>query len=81
MTMSGWKPTISLIHPSPLTPMLKFQGATIFFKIWPIAKKRDSLYSTMVANVHIKFGWHQMKTVGAGFWNFQPRVEKKFNES
>ncbi len=35
-------------------------------KTWPIAKKSDSLYSTIlvVANVFIKFGSHQMKTVG-----------------
>ncbi len=33
----------------PLTAILKFQSATFFFKTWPIAKKSDSLYSTMVA--------------------------------
>ncbi len=49
------------------------------FKTWPIAKKNDSLYSTMVANVLIKLGWHpgwhQMITVGGeAFWNFQPHM-------
>ncbi len=34
------------------------------FKTWPIAQKSDSLYSAMVANVLIKFVWHEMKTVG-----------------
>ncbi len=37
----------------PLTPMLKFQSATKFFKTWPIAKKSDSPYSTMVANMSL----------------------------
>ncbi len=42
------------------------------FKTWPNAKKSNSLYSTMIANVLIKFGWHQMKTVGGvAFWPFQ----------
>ncbi len=30
------------------------------------------MYSTMVANVLIKFGWYQTKIVGGeAFWNFQ----------
>ena len=44
------------------------------FKTWPIAKKSDSLYSTMVAKDLIKFGWHQVKTVGEAFWNVQPHM-------
>ncbi len=38
----------------PLTPILRFQSAT-FFLNWSIAKKSNTLYSTMVANAHIKF--------------------------
>ncbi len=56
----------------PLTPMLTFQSATIFFTKWPIVKKSNHLYSTMAASILIKFGWDLMKTVGvAAFWNFQ----------
>ncbi len=57
----------------PLTLMLKLQSA--IFLTWPIAKKSNCLYCTMVANVLIKFGWYQMKTVGrVAFWNFQPHM-------
>ncbi len=48
----------------PIDSHVKISKCHNIFKTWPIAKKNDSLYSTMVANVLIKFGWHQMKTVG-----------------
>ena len=52
--------------------MLKFHKCHKIFKTWTIAKKSDSLYSTMVANVFIKFVWHRMKIVGGpAFRNFQ----------
>ncbi len=54
--------------------MVKFK-VSIFLKTWPIAKKSNSLYSPIVANVLIKFGWHQMKSeAGVEFQNFQPHM-------
>ncbi len=50
----------------PLTPMLEFESVTKF-----LAKKRNSLYFTIVAYVRIKFQWKRMKTVGVAFWNQQ----------
>ncbi len=54
--------------------MLKFQSAVQIIKNWPIAKKSNSLYSVMVANVPIKFDWDQTKTAGQHFWNLQPNT-------
>ncbi len=54
----------------PIDSYLKISKCHKIFKTWPIAKKRDSLYSTMVANVLKRFGWHQMKNVGEAFRNF-----------
>ncbi len=39
------------------------------FKTWPIVKKSNSLYPTMVANDAVmKFGWHRMKIIGGWGW-------------
>ena len=58
---------------SPFIPIIKISKCHKIFKTWLIAKKSNSLYFTMVANVLIKFGWHWMKTLGGvAFWNFQP---------
>ncbi len=75
-----FRPTISRFRDNihilgfPIDSHVKISKCHKMFSTWPIVKKSDSLYSTVVANVLIKFGWHQMKTVGGAFWNFQPRV-------
>ena len=58
----------------PIDSHVKISKCHKIFKTWLIAKKSTSAYSTMVANVLIKFGWHRMKTVGVAFWNFQPQM-------
>ena len=59
----------------PIDSHVKMSKCHKICKTWPIAKKSDSLYSTMVANVLIKFGWHWIKTVGGeAFWNFRPHI-------
>ncbi len=43
-----------------------------FCEAWPIAEKSNSLYSPMVNNVLIQFGWEPAKSViEVAFWNFQ----------
>ena len=45
--------------------------SAIYFKIWQIAKKSNSLYSPLIAMLSIKFGWNWMKTVGTiAFWKY-----------
>ncbi len=61
----------------PIDSHVKISKCHKIFKTCPIAKKSNSLqlYSAMVANVLIKFGWLRMKTVGGvAFWNFQPHM-------
>ncbi len=44
------------------------------YPTYEIAKKSNSLYSPMVANV-LKFGWDQMKTVEeVVFWKFKSHM-------
>ncbi len=44
-----------LILGFPIDPHVKISKCHKIFKTWPIAKKSNSLYSTMLANVLIKF--------------------------
>ena len=48
----------------PIDSHVKTTKRHKLFVTWWIAKKSNSLYSPMAANVLIKFGWHRMKTVG-----------------
>ncbi len=48
----------------PLTPILKFQSATIFLKLGRLPRKVTACIAPWCPHVLIKFGWYEMKTVG-----------------
>ncbi len=48
----------------PIDSHVKIPKYYKIVKTWPIAKKSNRLYSPMVDNVLMMFGWDRMETVG-----------------